>query len=120
MILDALTFRITDLATGRLLGRAVVCVAAEYAAVTWTSSAVLNRKGNALTQWSIIGQEIALGVPPGPLSGSSRLCQLLTLDADAMVECASREWLNCASSQDGEALLDDHLMAPVVSAHVRR
>jgi hypothetical protein len=85
MIVTAWTFALSSLETGRLVGLAVLCFEARYASVALVGAEHLERRHASPRAWKDIGQELAFGIPPGPLPRSSAIGRLLTGGAASIV-----------------------------------
>src|SRR5260221_12325471 len=77
MTARAVTFAVSDLATGRGLGLALVCPEGRYASVAWRGADWLDRRHAPLTLWKEIELVIGVGVPPGPLESTSAFVVVL-------------------------------------------
>ncbi len=75
---NVLTFVISDIETGRVLGLALVCPIAQYASVMWLGRAErLDRRFIELGDWRIVKRGLRMGVPPGPLESDHVAVRLL-------------------------------------------
>jgi hypothetical protein len=77
----AITFAISDLATGRRLALAVVCPEARYASIAWPGAERLDRRHATPRHWKQIELDLQLGLPSGPLDATSWMVDVL-LDAN--------------------------------------
>src|SRR5260221_11083467 len=77
MTTRTITFALSDLATGRGLGLALVCPEVRYASVAWRGADWLDRRHAPLTLWKEIEYEMQVGVPPGPLESTSAFVVVL-------------------------------------------
>ena len=73
MPLEAITFVLTDLETGR----ALVCVKARYASVWPQHAPRPDRRHVSPATWRHLEGDLALGLPSGPLETTSALFQAL-------------------------------------------
>ena len=76
--MTAWTFALSSLETGGPVGLALLCVEARYASVALVGAEHLDRRHASPKAWKNIGQELALGVPRGPVPRTSAVAGLLT------------------------------------------
>jgi hypothetical protein len=69
--MNAITFVLSDLDTGRTLGRALVCVNARYASIAWRGAERLDRVFVRPHEWKGIEMAIAEKLPAGALPAAS-------------------------------------------------
>jgi hypothetical protein len=77
MPLRAITFAITDLATGRHLALALICPEARYASVAWRGAERLDRRYGTPEQWKQIEMDLQVGLPSVPLESTSWMVDVL-------------------------------------------
>ena len=65
--MTAVIFSITDLETGRWLGRAVICVKARYASIQWRGANRIERRFGSPKQWRSVDADLAPGFEVGLL-----------------------------------------------------
>jgi len=77
MALEAITFTLNALETGRRLGSAVVCPGDRYASVWWQGTPRADRRHASPKAWRDIEGELFVGLPPGPLESRSTFAEVL-------------------------------------------
>jgi hypothetical protein len=73
----AITFAITDLATGRRLALALICPEAHYASIAWRGAERLDRRYGTPGQWKQIALDLQVGLPSVPLEPTSWMVDVL-------------------------------------------
>jgi hypothetical protein len=121
MPLRAITFSITDLATGRRLALALICPEARYASIAWRGADRLDRRHVTPGQWKQIELDLQLGLPSGPLEVTSWMVDVL-LDAHRrralMVQYVSVQPIEVERAETAATVLDALLRSqdPAASA----
>lgn len=82
--LRARVFELISLETGTVLGRAVLCPSARYAAVALPRTAGLIRRFIASQQWVAVEAELSVALPGRPMEATSTIARVLT-DGNAFV-----------------------------------
>jgi hypothetical protein len=77
MTLEAITFTLNSLETGRRLGSAVVCPGGRYASVWWQGTPRPDRRHASPKAWREIEGELSVGLPPGPLESRSAFAEVI-------------------------------------------
>jgi hypothetical protein len=75
--MQAVTFTLSDLATGRWLGLALICVEARYASVFWRGASSFERQLGSAATWRSVDVELKPGLDAGPFPADSGVVRLL-------------------------------------------
>jgi|SRR5579862_1172908 len=110
MPIHAVTFALTSLETGRLVGFAAVCAEARYASVAWHGANRLERRHAAPAAWKAVEQEFALGLAAGPIERATVLANLVAGGRpDIVMQYVSVESVEVASPGEVANVLDAFL-----------
>jgi hypothetical protein len=112
MTFTGVSFRLTDLETGRTVAHALLCPEARYAGLVNHGATRLDRQFLTPFQWLLIEQQLARRIDTGPLHRSSAIVALL-LEADRRADVIVHHLVNTpldVSPDEAAAVLDSHLL----------
>jgi hypothetical protein len=117
--LRALTFALSDLATGRPLGLALICPDARYTSIAWRGAERLDRKFVPTADWKLFEFAVREHLPPTPLEASHVVSRILVPHdrrRSTVVQYLAQQQLDVTSPGDVAQQLDAELRRQTAAA----